>query len=237
MIDTWFDEELTPDPDSIAILMKGSKSGRDDRARLEAIRGRIRVHDPRWKVLDYTEVKALGAITPNHRYCWLRLSCEFDPGADARAAKTGYAAAIMSAYLWGTGRAHPRVHSLAPVEVSSGKPRTVTAKIGPSFSIAGTGGSLGGIEADIAIGSIAPIVRGFAGKDERQPYWNLEHHHEAPLYGRRHFWLLVESPHSLAEFSISCRVEADLQTILGRLRLQPKVHDWAQRPRYVIKLE
>ncbi len=233
----WIDEELFPDPEQMNDLTKGTKSTSDDRARLEAIRGRIRMQDPRWKVLDSKEVKVLGAITPKQRYCLLRLSCEFDPGADARAARIGYASAVLAAYLWGIGKAHPRVHSLAPVDISSGKPATVTMKLGPSITVAGTGVSLGSIEGDIAVGTVAPIVKGFAGKDESQPYWNLEHHHEAPLYGRRYFWLLVESPQSLAEFSISCRVEAYLQTVLGRLRLGPKVYDWAKRPRYVINCQ
>ena len=232
MSEIWFEESLVPDLDILESASKGESS--EDRPPV-TVSSSVRVNIPRTRILSTTEIGHMAMPTPNYKYLLVRLGCEFDPGPAARAEHISFDSAVFQVYIHASGPEMPRVYSLAPVEFDKGKPGNVKLKLEPSLTfVSGAGGSLGGIETDLAIGRVAPVVRGFTGKDERQPYWNLESHKEFPLYGLRHFWLILEAPPSTQDCYLSCRVEAFLTTILGRLFMRPAKREIEHRPRYKI---
>jgi hypothetical protein len=147
MNDIWFEEELVPSPKSIDELLSEKKGpmGRIKREQLEAIRGAVRVHKPRWQELNPDEVVRLRVANPSDRIIIIRLGCEFDPGEDARKARIGFVSATARAILEGKEQLHPLVYDLAPVKVDQGKPRSLQFNLEPTLKFpSGAGGSLGG---------------------------------------------------------------------------------------------
>jgi hypothetical protein len=227
MSDIWFQEDLFHNGDVSEISSKGQKVN---------VSGSVRVHIPRTRILSKTEKNRMAVANPNFQYLLVRLGCEFDPRInDGREKNLSFESANFQVYIHSNEMDGLRVYNLAPVEYDKGHPGNVKLKLEPSLTlISGASGSLGGIEADLSVGRVEPVVRGFTGKNERQPYWNLESHKEFPLYGLRHFWLTLEAPSSLQECYISCRAEGYLSTPLGKLFLRPAQKEVEHRPRYKI---
>jgi hypothetical protein len=231
MDEIWFEEELIPfdfDP-----LYKGDKDKYAELIQKHNLKGSVRLHIPRHRSLHVNELGNLKFERTGHSYILVKLGCEFDPGELARKRYIGFVTATLTIYTWGEGKLNPLIFDLFPVNFDSGKGETVKLSFAPAITfVSGAGVSLGGIETDI--GEISPTIRGFKGKDEREPYWNLKHHRECPLYGIRNFWILVEMPPSLPKFSLVPVVEASLQTQLGPLKLGPKIKEIERRDRYVV---
>jgi hypothetical protein len=225
----WYEEMLEPQATSIDDLIEGVKDYRI-RESLSGLQGKIRIHIPRWKLIEKTDDQSFSQV--GKHYYMIRLGCEFDPG---RRSSMQFVEAKFSVFIWGENNNHPRVHLLAPLELNEGGSRIVSLKLGPSITFPSqTSLSIGEIGTNLEIGQIAPVVRGFAGEFERQPYWVLKGHRNAPLYGLRHFWLIVETANNSLDFYISTRVEVYIQTKLGRLLLRPKKQDFTSRPRFTI---
>ena len=235
--EVWYEEELVPSEQSIAKLVEGSK-GLGARRDLEATRGTVRVHHPRWAMMDPAGSSKIAVPSPGYRYCVVRLGCEFDPGETDRKKRREYVRARFQAFLYADVSPGPRVYSLAPKQINSGKPATMKVNFGPSLKTPdGVEASLGSLESDVTVGTVAAVMRGFAGANEQQPYWNLQRSPDAPLYGVRHFWLLVEAPQSLSQFYVKCFAEGEMQTIYGPLKVGPasKSTD-TQQPRATVTL-
>jgi len=233
MSDIWFEENLEPDLSELAYATKGDP---DATRKFLKLSSPLRMNFPRSRALTSTEINHIAVPVTHCKYTLVKLGCEFDPGPAARAARLHFDSAVFQVFILANGNEKPRVYNLAPVEFDKGEPGNVKLKLEPSITlISGAGGSLGGIETDIAVGQVAPVVRGFKGKDDMQPYWNLESHKEYPLYGSRNFWLILEAPASVQECYLSCRVEGTLNTPLGRILMLPPQREVEHRPRY--KLE
>ena len=231
MSEIWYEEELFPSDDWLE-QAHNTKSPFDPQ---EPPRGNIRVHTPIERVIGTSE--KLSFRRPEHIYVFVKLGCEFDPGEAARAAKFGYVSAIFKVHCEGEGELQPRVQDIFPEVINKGKPDNVKLKFEPAITfVSGTGGSLGGIERDYAVGQVAPVVTGFKGGEEHAPYWNLEHHREAPLYGLRNFWILLEIPPKLSVCHLIPYADGTMQARFGPIPLKPKVQQTAHRPRYTIRL-
>jgi hypothetical protein len=125
-----------------------------------------------------------------------------------------------------------------PTELRNGTPQAVKLKLEPSIEVASTVKvGLGSMETDVLAGQVAPSVVGFKGDHEIRPYWNLEDNNQAPLYGIRHFWLLLEAPKVSSHCFISCVILTTLQTVTGPIHLGPKQKNLTHRPRYKIDFQ
>jgi hypothetical protein len=226
----WYEEELLP-PDNLQEITRGAK---DPTLISELSKCKIRIYRPQERIIGPSE--KLAFRRPEHNYILIKLGCEFDPGEKAREARFGFLSAKITVFLLGQENLHPRVYDLYPAVIDQGKPDTVKLKLEPSFTlVSGAGGSLGGIETDISVGQIDPVVRGFKGEEERCPYWNLQHFRTAPLYGVRQFWLVVEVPEKLETFRVIPLVEAKMQSKFGPIPLSARIQQQSMRKQYVVK--
>jgi hypothetical protein len=233
MTEIWYEDELVPSENWLDTL-KLTKSPMNSAYLENPPKGIIRLHMP--QELHLTASDKIQFRRSGYKYVLVRLGCEFDPGEEARSANFGFISAKFSIPIFGEGDNFPRVHSLFPLELNRGKPDTAKIKFEPAITlISGASVSLGSIEKDIAFGQVAPIVRGFKGDDEHAPYWNLEHHREAPLYGLRHFWMLLEIPPTIENCYLMPVAEAELQGKIGPILLKSRKQE-AHRPRYKIVL-
>src|SRR5262245_53728791 len=124
MSEIWFEEQLLPETESIDRLIEGAKSP-GERAKLESIRRKIRIHQPRWKTLSAESIRHLEVGNARMTYMLVRLGCDLDPEAEQRAVKTGFATVQFTAYLRGAQNLHPRVYAMEPSQVDRGKPGVV----------------------------------------------------------------------------------------------------------------
>lgn len=224
-MDIWFEEELLPD------YTGESFESRD----IPPIKASVRIYEPKYKTLSSTEVNSLKFTKPNHHYVIVKLGCELDPGIEARQIKVGFASAKVSIPIWGDGKTYTKVFSLFPIEFRNGNPQSVKLKLEPTVEVASAVKiGLGSVETDVLVGQIAPSAIGFKGDHEMRPYWNLEHHTQAPLYGMRNFWLLLEAPSLATHCFVSCIVETTLDILAGPFRLGPIQKDINRRLRFKI---
>lgn len=233
MTDIWYDDELAPDPQSVEELTQGTM-GPNEAQQLAAIRRMIRIQEPRAKALDAARVASLAVSSDAYNYVLVRLGCEFDPAR--KYTGKSFVSARYEGYLWGSDEQHPRVYSLEPVKVDAQSERKFTFEVAPEITVGDIGGKLGSIGAEIVSGHVEPVMRGYAGEQERQPYWTMEHHSQAPLEGQRNFWLLLEIPAALTACYLTCRVEGYLQTRFGKLLLRSPKREFAERPRFTITM-
>lgn len=231
MSEIWYEEDLFPS-DNWVEQWKNTKSPSEPTETLP--RGHIRVHKPIERLMDAFE--NLPYRKAKHSYVFVKLGCEFDPGEAARAANFGYASAVFRVHCEGEGKLQPHIQEIIPESMTKGKPGNVKIKFEPTITlVSGAGGSLGGIEWDSAVGQVAPVMTGFKGQDDHAPYWNLEHHREAPLYGLRNFWILLELPPKLNICHLIPYADATMQAKFGPVWLGPKAQQTAHRPRYTIR--
>lgn len=232
MTDIWFEDELVPDMQLLNEMLEGSMGDtQDELEQIEKLRRTISVHTPYWRVLDDAIVRDMAVADQNKTYMLMRLWCDFDTESASQKKPFGFESAKIGFSLWSDEQCfrsvpaqelvvHPKVFALQPTNINSGKPTPMKLQLGPTITLAsGMGFSAGGVELNINVGEVAPVVHGFAGEDERNPYWKLNHHREAPLYGSRHFWLVLELHPSLKQFYIECNYEAALR-IKGNVLLR-----------------
>ncbi len=224
----WIEEELFPEDSNENLGAKGNPSNK-------AISAFVRIHEPRIKNLSSTEIKSIDFTKPDHHYTLVKLECELDPGNEARKVKAGFISAKVSVPAWGDGKTNTKVFALFPLEIQKGALQAIKLKLEPTIDVASAVKiGLGSLEADALVGQVAPSIVGFKGNQEMRPYWNLEHNNQAPLYGTRHFWLLLETPKASKLCYISCHIVASLQTLIGPIYLGPKKNDITNRPRFPI---
>jgi hypothetical protein len=222
----WIEEEL---------FAEGSEGGFEREGTPKSVGAFVRIHEPRVKILSSPDRSSIDFAKPDHHYALVKLGCELDPGNEVRKLKAGFSAAKVSIPVWGDGKAYTKVFSLFPMNLSEGKPQAVKLKLEPTIGIASlVQVGLGSLETDILIGQVAPSIVGFKGEHEMRPYWNLQHHSQAPIYGMRDFWLLLEAPRISSYCFISCFIATTLQTAAGPVYLGPRKKDITHRPRYKI---
>jgi hypothetical protein len=222
----WMEEEL---------FAEEAESGFEGKGITESVGAFVRIYEPRVKALTSPEISSIDFTKPDHHYALVKLGCELDPGNEARRLKAGFSTARVSVPVWGDGKAYTRIFSLFPTSLKEGSPQTVKLKLEPSVEIASlVKVGVGSLETDILVGQVAPSTIGFKGDHEMRPYWNLQHVNQAPIYGMRDFWLLLEAPRAANHCFISCFIATTLQTTVGPIHLGPKNKDITHRPRYRI---
>lgn len=235
MPDLWFEEKLFPDPKSLEELDGGPGLFRMGPTNFNSV---IRIHIPRYRILTDSEKAKLLVPKLDCKYILVRLGIELDPSPNGKLAQEKFDSALFQLFFQPIDNVNPRVYMLAPTELNDGKPESVKLKIEPSFSLlSGTSGSLGSIESDIQIGQVAPILRGFSGNNEMQPYWKLEGDPNAPLYGIRNFWLILEIPPEGRSCYLTCHAQGWLQTPYGKIFMHPARLQATNIPRYKFDFE
>lgn len=196
----------------------------------------VRINEPKVKILSSSEISSIDFTRPDCHYVVVKVGCELDPGNESRWFKAGFSAAKICVPIWGDGKGTIKVFAIFPIDMNEGTSQVVKLKLDPSIEVASViSASLGSIETDILIGQIAPSVVGFKGEHEMRPYWNLQHHSQAPIYGIRNFWLLLEAPLMSKYCFISCYIVTALQTAIGPMYFGPKHKNITHSRRYKIE--
>lgn len=243
MAEIWFEDELTPASGTVEEITKALTGGAgallrgadDVRTEItEQARARVRAHTPDWaRLADTSKFLTSGRASSFYQ---VRLGVEFELAKEARAAGGRFTFGRCAARLWSaaSSQAQPRVYDLFPRDLYEGEPTTVTLEFGPEIKVGAVGGSLGKISTDIRIGQVEPVVVGWKGEGEREPYWDLNPQSKS-LLGPRHFWLLLEVPNECNGARLALLVEGDVETRFGPIPIAPKERAWENRPSVLIR--
>jgi len=241
MTDIWFEEELVPAEATIEHTVKSIAENKQasveevDKQIRSSARSILRVDKPRWGELKDDSAKLLSSGKPVGFYL-VRLGFQFDVPQQIRDQGAHFVYARCSAILWAAsaGQPQPTVYEVIPHDLYEGQPRQVKVEIGPGIKLSGVGVSLGKASTDFAVGFVEPVVVGWTGKDEREPYWDLRPKSKA-LLGVHHLWLVVEVPTGCNAVRLAARVEGDLQAYFGVIPVGPRVREWKSRPSILIE--
>ena len=248
----WFEEEILPlaaqagalaaglkalEPEELAEAMgEDTLAGMTKAQRAEYaeefardLRGTVLAYRPRARRL--TAAEEAGAMAPGVAFArgdlyLVRLGMEFELEnlpEKYRKARCRFVKAWCRAYVSGRGPDLPRVLDIAPDQVYEGGPRFVRVEAKPALSWADAEASLGSVATDLQLGHVSPATVGYLGKDEREPHWKLSEKERA-IEGRRHFWLLLETPpgYDPAAARLALLGEADVRSPLSILGLIPR---------------
>ena len=203
MKDLWYETVLAPFASSASSeIMKEIKKFTtlrlDEEQEIEdikAMRGILRVQQPRWQIIDTSGKEHLLRQDPNSRFYLVRLGFEFDVTEQARARGAHFTSARCSALLQPTTTEQPQptVYDLFPANLFDGEQRKIGIKIGPSLKLKAVEASLIEASTELAVGFVEPSIVGFAGKNECEPYWRLTPQ-KNKLEGIQHLWLMIEAP-------------------------------------------
>lgn len=236
MDEIWFEEDLTPHELAAKEIVKSTQAGSQlggERAYHELTRDAesiIRVHVPRWGVLDPAKSKVLPSDTKSIFHL-IRLGFEFEVRAKRHFVKAQCWAHIEPANI---DEPQPTVYEVNPRDLYDGEPRRVNVKIGPTIEVLGIKGALGEVSTDFSLGAVEPVVVGYLGANEQEPHWQLRPHSKS-LVGVRHLWLIVEIPHGCSGVLLAARIDGEVQTHWGPIPVSPKTHLWAERPKILIQ--
>jgi hypothetical protein len=226
----WFSEELVPDDAAVRQAVESTTKGDRNAATLATkISGMLRCTRVRWK-----EVQPQQDWLTSHegsRFVLTRLGFEFDMSDEAKKAGSRFVFARCSAYLsasGGTG-AEPTVYDIVPREMYEGEPSDVQLKFGPKIKIGPVEAGVGEMATELTVGRVEPVIVGWSGKDDREPYLELRPKSKT-LLGVRYFWLVIDIPGELT----ASRYGGDRRAgdpRLSAITLGPKKRGWAHRPR------
>ena len=103
-------------------------------------------------------------------------------------------------------------------------------KFGPEIGIDKVGNaSLGSLETDIYMGQMTPVVVGYFGSDQQEPYWEIRPQTKA-LLGVQYLWLVVAMPVACPGVRLAIKASADIQTMVGPVHIGPAETVWKNRP-------
>lgn len=236
MNDIWFEEDLLPDEKQVDQIAKDvSRTAHVKAADIrEAARGRVLVNQPRWIELDPKQLQLLGTDA-GERYFLVRLGFQFALPREERGRGAAFVYARCSAYLWPFegGQPAPRVYEVIPSDLYEGKAQTINVKLGPTLKLDKLEASAGEVSTDVTFGTIEPSIVGWAGEDERSPYWELRPTTRS-LIGTRHLWMIVELPSGCSGVQIATMAEGEIQTRFALVPVGPRVRTWDGRYTVVI---
>jgi hypothetical protein len=170
----WFSEELVPDDAAARQAVESTTKGDRYAATLATkISGMLRCTRVRWK-----EVQPQQDWLTSHegsRFVLTRLGFEFDMSDEAKRAGSRFVFARCSAYLSASGgtRAEPTVYDIVPREMYEGEPSDVQLKFGPKIKIGPVEAGVGEMATELTVGRVEPVIVGWSGKDDREPYLEL----------------------------------------------------------------
>ena len=101
----------------------------------------------------------------------------------------------------------------------------------PALKWAEVEASLGSVATDVQLGVVSAATVAFAGRDERQPEWEMtEQKHE--IRGRYHFWLLLDLPDTCRPEGVRLALlgEGDVRTPLGLAPMGPRSRTRDRQP-------
>jgi hypothetical protein len=210
VFDLWYEDALAPADDLADNFVKdyADRKATADRRALTAI---IRADRPRWQRLPDTQDGPVKS--PDVAYFLLvRLGFQFAVTDEGARAGTKIRTARCAAQLRAAQPEEPapRVYDLAPRDLYDGNPRQVQLKVAPKISAgfvelsAETGHT-------ITIGTVEPVVVGYPGAEEREPYWNLTPK-GGNLIGVRHMWLTIEVLHGSTGIWLTTATGASVST-------------------------
>jgi hypothetical protein len=234
--ETWFTEELGPSDADFDRMVKSPDDANEPVPPPRGATAVLRADRPRWERVAEEDHKFIRSPNVDH-FLLVRLGFQFSLTREADAAGSRIISARCSAFLWPARPEEPTptVYDLLPRDLYNGKPGEVTLKLSPSLNLGPVSGSIGEIGTSVRVGTVEPVVVGFPGRDEREPYWDLRPQRER-LVGVRHFWLVVEVPVGCDGAWIATRVQAELQTRRLRvLPVGPKHLEWEDRPHILMQ--
>lgn len=229
MDDIWFEEELfVPSyeiDDETKSLLQFESRGRI--GYLSECLGVVRVSKPRWEYFGNYLIN-----NRESRFFKVRLRYQFDPIYDHLHFKD----AKCEAFIQPENKLQelPRVFDIFPRTIEIDNPMNFNLNFQPKISFASLEVSLGEIGATIDTCTITPIVIGYPGTDDRNPYWILRPSKNIPIKGMRDFWLVIEQPLSCDATLLKVRTEASVQAHFGPVPLAPKHRVWDSRPAIII---
>lgn len=215
-------------------LSKGQRGEAAERIVREDLKGIIRLHQPRALPLA-PDTGGLGsdAVAYAHGTSYLvKLGVEFDLPLRLREAKYGYRRAYYRTWLSaGDAACLPAVLRVYPDRLVRGERRTVRVELKPSLSWNSVEGSLGSVATDVQVGVVAPATVGFAGDEQRAPYWEMTEQGEAIL-GPYDFWFVLDVPRGCdpAGVRLALLGEGDLKFSLGPFLMGPWRNRRVERP-------
>lgn len=234
--DWWFEEELLwPSKPTGQAGPLGGDFGIDvtEHAVVDAtsgVRATLRVDKPRWSELDLANRELLTS-GEDSRFLLVRLGFQFDLSGEPGWTKTRYRHARCAARIWPDRElaTQPTVYDILPKMLFEGEPPMREITIGPTLEIRGVKASVGSARMDLTAGVIEPVVVGWLGEDECEPYWEL-HPKGKPLIGTRHFWMIVEIPGRAEKARLAVMAHAQIDTRFGPIPVGPRAHIWEKRP-------
>jgi len=216
--DIWYEETLLPEVSVIEKGMHDYQSTESTAKEGESIQGVVRVHKPRWKLIEGAE-KQFVTSEQGARYYAIRLGFEFELPEEIQRKHAHYISAVCRASLWTVNGSQPSVYELFPQRLLEGEPQKVGLKLGVKLDLVkDIELSLGELSTEFLVGVIEPACIGYKGNDSREPHWELKPKTQA-LLGIHNFWLIVQVPQDCLTFRLAARAEATVQKNFGFILL------------------
>jgi hypothetical protein len=231
----WFTEELVPHAAAVRQAVESVTKGDRDAAILATkISGVLRCTQVRWKEMQPQQ--DLLTSGKGSRFVLARLGFEFDMSDEAKKAGSRFVFARCSAYLSSCNSTgpEPTVYDIVPRDLYEGEPSDVQLKFGPKLKIGPVEAGVGEIATEVTVGRVEPVIVGWTGKDNREPYWELRPKSKT-LLGVKYFWLVIDIPTGVDRVEIAVEAIAELETPrLPAITLGPKKRGWEHRQRQSI---
>jgi hypothetical protein len=230
--EVWFVEDLLPSEAAETAPTKGTFERREP-AGGDAVE--VRVNKPLSLVLS-ERPEGASFIAADSALVVVRLGIQF--AVPLRLHEKGHKIvwARCSASMIGYGAASPRVIDLFPRDLYDDATREIQIDLSPKLRLGSVEASAGNIRGSVGVGHVQPVMVGYAGADERAPYWEITPK-SSDLIGTRDFWLLVEAPSGTSHLEVSVKAEVEVRHQLGRIPLGPRETNFANRPRYRTALD
>jgi hypothetical protein len=232
---TWFEESLRLTEQQPPIVKSGIPEVPADYFAEAYKRNRIKVvvDIPRFLALP-VEPQQLRTV-PGSTFVLIRLGFQLLPEGDALSVPLNFARCSARLARTDDHHAQPRIHDLYPRELFEGHPTKVHLSLSPKLEVGPVRVEAVTASTEITMGHVEPVITGWAGLEERHPYWHLhpKRHDTASVLP---FWLTVELPPPARSLDIAVLAEADVLDKAGPLRMRPKKYLWDERPAYRIEL-
>lgn len=252
--DLWFEEEIGPAEETLETLDKTIKGLAPEalaaavgepalndltkgqqaqyaRAFAVGLRGSVLAARPLARPVSPGDTSLPGAAFARGDLYLVRLGVEYRLPERYLDAGCRFRKVWCRAYLSADGPPFPRVLDMAPDRVYQGGPRTVRVEAKPALKWAEVEASLGSVATDVQFGVVSAATVAFAGRDERQPEWEMtEQKHE--IRGRYHFWLLLDLPDGCRPEGVRLALlgEGDVRTPLGLAPMGPRSRTRDRQP-------
>jgi hypothetical protein len=236
--DIWLEDDLVPSSGGEPEVVKSLSDLWAGRPPQDAKVGIVRIGRARGMLLDKTF--ALPASQGGARFMLVRLGFEFDiaPEFDDEDATFDYALCHTTLAPARDGEPQPTAYAVLPRRFDEDETSTVQVKIAPSLELAKLKATLGEVGFDITVGSLQPVIVGFKGKNEQEPYWRFKPRKQK-LLGEQNVWIVVELPPQSGGVAISAAAAAEIRiprlNLPWPLRVCTKSQTYEQLPRQILQ--